>query len=128
MRTKKNNVQTNFVQVIEKTSISMYKKAYFNSMIYVEATKDKGRALTMSQQNCENPYQRWSPRGRPWPRERPRGHILKSLALASKFKSLAFLSSARGQHYFGTVEISLENARNIAKNFRTPFLSSSLGA
>ena len=29
-------------------------------------------------------YQRWSPRGRPWPRGRPRGHILKSLALASK--------------------------------------------
>ena len=29
--------------------------------------------------------QRWSPRGRPW----PRGHILKSLALASKVKSLA---------------------------------------
>ena len=24
--------------------------------------------------------QRWSPRGRPWPRGRPRGHILKSLA------------------------------------------------
>ena len=29
-------------------------------------------------------YQRWSPQGRPWPRGRPRGHILKSLALASK--------------------------------------------
>ena len=29
-------------------------------------------------------YQRWSPRGRPWPRGRPRGHIFKSLALASK--------------------------------------------
>ena len=28
--------------------------------------------------------QRWSPRGRPWPRGSPRGHILKSLALASK--------------------------------------------
>ena len=50
--------------------------------------------------------QRWSFRGRPW----PRGHILKSLALASKVKSLAlasrpqvldnWLSSARGQHYF----------------------------
>ena len=26
-------------------------------------------------------HQRWSPRGRPWPRGRPRGHILKSLAL-----------------------------------------------
>ena len=29
-------------------------------------------------------YQRWSPRGRLWPRGRSRGHILKSLALASK--------------------------------------------
>ena len=38
---------------------------------------------------CYN--QRWSLRGRPWPRERPRGQILKSLtlALASKVKSLA---------------------------------------
>ena len=27
-------------------------------------------------------FQRWSPRGRPWPRGRPRGHILKFLALA----------------------------------------------
>ena len=26
----------------------------------------------------------WSPRGRLWPQGRPRGHILKSLALASK--------------------------------------------
>ena len=32
--------------------------------------------------------QRWSPRGRPW----PRGHILKSLALASKVKSLVLAS------------------------------------
>ena len=39
-------------------------------------------------------YQRWSPRGRPWPRGRPRGQILKSLALAlaSKVKSLALAS------------------------------------
>ena len=34
--------------------------------------------------------QRWSPRGRPWSRGRPRGHILKSLA--SKVKSLALAS------------------------------------
>ena len=39
-----------------------------------------------------NTYQRWSPRGRPWPRERPRGHILKSLALASKVTSLVLAS------------------------------------
>ena len=31
---------------------------------------------------CYRQNQRWSPRGRPWPRGRPRGHILKSLALA----------------------------------------------
>ena len=41
--------------------------------------------------------QRWSPRGRPWPRGRPRGHILKSLALASKVKSLALALSSRPQ-------------------------------
>ena len=29
-------------------------------------------------------FQRWSPRGRPWPRECAPGYILKSLALASK--------------------------------------------
>ena len=34
--------------------------------------------------------QRWSSRGRPWPRGRPRGQILKSLA--SKIKSLALAS------------------------------------
>ena len=32
----------------------------------------------------ERAFQRRSPRGRPWPRGRPRGHNLKSLALASK--------------------------------------------
>ena len=37
-------------------------------------------------------YQRWSPRGRFWLRGRPRGQILKSLALASKVKSLALAS------------------------------------
>ena len=39
--------------------------------------------------------QRWSPRGHPWPRARPRGHILKSLALASKVKSLALASKSQ---------------------------------
>ena len=36
---------------------------------------------------CVCRTQRWSSRRRPWPRVRPRGHILKSLA--SKVKSLA---------------------------------------
>ena len=34
-------------------------------------------------------FQRWSPRERPWPRGRPRGHILKSLALKDKSLALA---------------------------------------
>ena len=34
--------------------------------------------------NYCNRNQRWSPRGRPWPRGRPRGHILKSLASKSQ--------------------------------------------
>ena len=42
-------------------------------------------ALPISAYQCA---QRWSPRGRRW----PRGHILKSLALASKVKSLALAS------------------------------------
>ena len=47
----------------------------------------------------------WSPW--PWPRS------LKSSKIA--------LSSVRGQHYFWTVEILLENARNLAKNLHRPF-------
>ena len=49
----------------------------------------------------------WSPLLWPWPRS------LKSSKIA--------LSSARGQHYFWTVEISLENARNLAENLQRPF-------
>ena len=47
----------------------------------------------------ESNRQRWSPRGRPWPRGRPRGQILKSLALAlaSKVKSLALALASRPQ-------------------------------
>ena len=37
--------------------------------------------------------QKWSPRGRPW----PRGHILKSLALASKPKVLGLEASSPGK-------------------------------
>ena len=43
----------------------------------------------------------------PWPRS------LKSSKIA--------LSSARGQHYFLTAEISSENARNLAENPQRPF-------
>ena len=51
-----------------------------------------------SQQLFNEPTdQRWSPRGRPWPRGRPRGQILKSLALASKVKSLALALALRPQ-------------------------------
>ena len=80
-------------------------------------------------------FQRWKPRGRHW----PRGHILKSLALASKPQVPGLGLEALGPRklpsprledstIFSTLEILLENARNLAKNLRTPFLFSSLGA
>ena len=40
-------------------------------------------------------YQRWSPRGLPCPWGRFRGHILKSLALVSKVKSLALALTSK---------------------------------
>ena len=55
--------------------------------------------LPACKQDNYNVIQRWSPRGRPWPRGRPRGQILKSLALAlaSKVKSLALALASRPQ-------------------------------
>ena len=53
----------------------------------VEAAND-GKSLNNDIGQLGRIQQRWSPRGRPW----PRGHILKSLALASKVKSLALAS------------------------------------
>ena len=44
--------------------------------------------LEMHQFAQHTAYQRWSPRRRFWARGRPRGHILKSLALASKLQVL----------------------------------------
>ena len=38
--------------------------------------------------------QRWSPRGRPWPRGRPQGHILKSLASKPEVLGLGLEASS----------------------------------
>ena len=71
--------------------------------------------------------QRWS----------PRGHILKSLALASKPQVLGLETLGprklpcprlEDSTIFRTVEILLENARNIAENLQIPFLFSAMGA
>ena len=61
-------------------------------------TKNR-KVISVSQALQLSIYQRWSPRGRPWPRGRPRGHILKSLALAlaSKVKSLALALASKPQ-------------------------------
>ena len=83
--------------------------------------------------DCGTYKQRWSPRGRPW----PRGHILKSLALASKPQVLGLealgprkLACPRLEDsaIIWTVEISLENSRNLAENLQIPFLFSATGA
>ena len=81
----------------------------------------------------------WSPRGRPWPRGRPRGYIFKSLALASKPPVFGLGLEVLGPRklpcprledstIFLTVEILLENTSNLAENLQTPFLFFSIGA
>ena len=50
------------------------------------------------------------------------------LGLFSLRSSKIALSSARGQHYFWTVEILLENARNLAETLQITFLFSAIGA
>ena len=48
-------------------------------------------------------YQRWSPRGRPWPQGRPRGQILMSLASKPQVRKNCPVL-AQGQHYFSVVK------------------------
>ena len=82
-----------------------------------------------------NESQRWSPRGRPWPRGRPRRHSLKSLASKPQVLGLEALGPRKmtcpqfeGNTTFRTVEILLENARNLEENLQIPFLFSAIGA
>ena len=99
----------------------------------------KTSVKTAQEHRFKQYYQRWSPRGRPWPRGRPRGHIFKSLALASKPQVLGLGLEAldprklpcprlEDSTIFLTVEILLENARNLAQNLQIPFLFSAIGA
>ena len=69
--------------------------------------------------------QRWRSRGRLW----PRGHVLKSLALASKPQVLenCLVLGSRTALFFWIVKILLESARNLPKNLRRPFLFFSFG-
>ena len=76
-------------------------------------------------------YQRWSPRGRPWPREQ----ILKSLASKPQVLGLEALGPRKlpcprleDSTIFFTVEFMLEYARNLAENLQIPFLFSAFGA
>ena len=55
---------------------------YFYSAIF-KLTCAKFQNFAYNWRTVWSSQQRWSPRGRPWPRGRPRGHILKSLVLAS---------------------------------------------
>ena len=54
-------------------------------------------------------FQRWSPRGRPWPQGRPRGHILKSLASASKPQVLKnrFVLGSRTALFFEPLKLCI---------------------
>ena len=78
---------------IDKLKISKAEAASIEELkeriVFLETFKLNYENAKVMQESYD---QRWSPRGRPWPRGRPRGQILKSLALASKVKSLALVS------------------------------------
>ena len=69
--------------------------------------------------NGRHIYQRWSPRGRPWPQGRPRRHIFKSLALASKPQVLENcpVLGSRTALFFECLNF----CRSAEKCFSTPF-------
>ena len=71
----------------------------------------------------------WSPRGSPWPRGRPRGHILKSLALASKPQVLENcpVLGSRTALFFEQLKFVGKRQKPRGK-FAKTFLFSSIGA
>ena len=62
-------------------------------------------------------YQRWSPRGRPWPRGRPRGHIFKSLALKPQVLKNCLVLGSRTALFFEWLKL----CRSAEKCFSRPF-------
>ena len=93
-----------------ETSIKIRFKPYLKFVLAIQIRDEVLKDV------LENKFQSpWPRRLSPWPW--PLG--LKSSKIA--------LSSARKQHYFWTVEIFLENARNLVENLRRPFLVSSIG-
>ena len=89
---------------IDKSSIKANSQSFYGKRvshsIYFEPTNDEEIVNILKQLNPNkapgyDDIRRWSLRGRPW----PRGHILQSLALASKVKSLALPSSCRKLPY-----------------------------
>ena len=67
-----------------RVCVKKLKKKQYASWILLyfgHAARGRGKKNIIFEFLCFD-LQRWSPRGRPWPRGRPRGHILKSLALA----------------------------------------------
>ena len=107
-------------RLLKTTAFAYFKRAkHFSVFVQTFLPLIRGVESAWAQCNC----QRWSPRGRPW----PRGLISKSLALASKVKSLALTSKpqvlenchvfGRGLHYtLWKVKTLLENDRNLAEN------------
>ena len=73
--------------------------------------------------------QRWSPRGRPWPRGRLQGHVLKSSALASKLEALKNwpVLGSRTALVFEPLKFSWKTPETLQKICEELFLFSSSG-
>ena len=75
--------------------------------------------LSISSSKYTDCNQRWSPRERPWPRGCPRGHILKSLALASRPQVLENwpVLGSRTALFFGMLKFSGALEKFFGKRF-----------
>ena len=91
VKTKKRS-SPQFATIFGRKFVGSFSPGWLFCLCFSSAQPLEGERLnldggTRPPYNLSTAYQRWSPRGRPWPRGRPQGHFLKSLA--SKVKSLA---------------------------------------
>ena len=72
-----------------------------------------------------NIYQRWSSRGLPWPRGRPRGHILKSLASKPQVLKNCPVLGSRTALFLNRSNFVEKRQKPCGKSAKTFFLVSS---
>ena len=73
-------------------------------------------------QDINDKNKRWSPRGRPWPRGRPRGrHILKSLASKPQVLENCPVLDSKTAPFLNVLKFHWKTPETLAENLQRPF-------